>query len=769
MTNGKDTGQQPERQAEQQSGLARARASVSGMHCAACSSRIERVLGNRDGVAEITVSLPGESMSVAWDPGKVSREDLAQAVKELGFSAEFETETEEEHKRRTEAELAATRGRVVFAWVFALPLLVISMGHMVGLPLPAFLSPMLHPLNFALAQLALTLPVVWFGRHFYLRGLPMLVRLAPNMDSLVAVGTGAALIYSAINTVLIAAGNPGLVHELYYEGAAVLIAMISLGKYFELRSRARTADAVRSLMELAPDTALRMKDGVEREVALSEVVPGDELAVRPGARIPVDGVVVSGRSSVDESMLTGEPMPVTKQAGDQVAGGTLNTTGALVMRAVKVGQDTLLARIAEMVRRAQGSKAPIASLADRVSYYFVPAVMAIALAAGLAWLASGAGIAFSLRIFVSVMVIACPCAMGLATPMSIMVAAGRGASLGVLFKGGAALQAAAGVRTVVLDKTGTLTQGRPALARLAVLDLSLDEKSALVLLAAAERPSEHPLASAVVNAAREQGLDLPEAEEFEAVPGRGVRAKVQGRTVLAGNREFLDESGITGLDKADSEAGPMAGHGMTPLYVAVDGSLAMVAGVADQLRPESAGAVADLHGMGLEVVMLTGDNEAAAQAVAEQVGIDRVRARVLPEHKAREVAAIQAEGRTVAMVGDGINDAPALAQADLGLAMGSGMDVAMESGDGVLVRPDLRLAGTALRLGRATLRNIKQNLFWAFAFNTLGIPVAAGLLHVFGGPTLNPMIAGTAMAASSVTVVGNALRLKAFRDDQTKE
>ena len=834
----------------------RARARIGGMHCASCSSRIERVLGGREGVEEISVSLPGESMNVSWNPERLNEDDLAQAIKELGFTAEFEDSEEsdeeagvrtlrlsitgmhcaacsartervakaldgvisaevslpgesgvfvydpgkvtsqairqaiheagfgtavvsraagqmEEQKLRSEAELAATKRRVVLAWVFAAPLLVISMGHMVGLPLPAFLSPMVHPLNFALAQLALALPVVWFGRHFYLRGVPLLVRLAPNMDSLVAVGTGAALVYSVVNTLLIGLGNTALAGELYYESAAVLIAMISLGKYFELRSRVRTADAVRSLMELAPETALRLENGAEREVPLSEVEPGQELVVKPGARIPVDGKVVRGRSSVDESMLTGEPMPVTKEVGDDLAGGTLNTTGALVMVAEKVGDETLLARIVELVRQAQGSKAPIASLADTVSFYFVPTVMGIALLSGLAWLVSGADLAFSLRIFVSVLVIACPCAMGLATPMSIMVAAGRGASLGVLFKGGAALQAAAGIGTVVLDKTGTLTEGRPSLAELAVLDASLDEPRALSLLASAEQSSEHPLAGAVLRAAGERGVDLPGAQEFEAVPGRGVRALVEGRKILAGNREFMIESGIGNLDKADRKAEAMAGQGMTALYVAVDGSLAMVAGISDRLRPESASAVARLHGLGLDVVMLTGDNEAAAKAVADQVGIDRVKARVLPGDKAEAVAAIQEEGRAkgrgVAMVGDGINDAPALARADLGLAMGSGMDVAMESGDGVLVRPDLRLAATAVRLGRATLRNIKENLFWAFAFNILGIPVAAGLLHLFGGPTLSPMIAGTAMAASSVTVVSNALRLKRFQDNMDKE
>lgn len=758
--------------------------SIGGMHCAACSARIERVTRALPGVTHAEVSLPAERGLFDFDPTQITSEAILTAIRDAGFepreeqtgggydaAAEFERQSKE--KRR---ELEAQRHRVIWAWIFSLPLLVVSMGHMVGLTLPAWLAPNTAPLTFALIQAALALPVVWLGRYFYLRGLPVLFKGAPNMDSLVAMGTGAALIYSLANTVGIVLGHTQLAHELYYESSAVLIAMIMLGKYFELRSRQHTSDAVRALMDLSPERAVRLTgeglaDGQE-EIPLDAVHVGDRLLVRPGERVPVDGVVLSGRSSVDESMLTGEPLPVSKGEGDEVSAGTLNQNGALTLRAAKVGRDTMLARIVEMVRRAQGSKAPIADLADRLSFFFVPTVISVALVAGLAWWISGAGFPFALRIFVAVMVIACPCAMGLATPMSIMVAAGRGAQLGVLFKGGAALQAAARLDTVVFDKTGTLTVGRPELTELRPLlsneiqsnsaSTSRDETVLLALAAGVESLSEHPLARAVVQAAAAQEIAVPEARDFEATPGRGVRAVVDGHTVLMGNEEFLAGSGVQGLSVSRPAAAELAAGGGTVLWLAVDGWATALLAIRDRLRKDAPQVVARLRGMGLTPVMLTGDAEASARAVADQAGIDQVRARVLPDHKAEAVAALQAEGHRVAMIGDGINDAPALAQADLGLAMGEGMNVAVESADAVLMRSELGLAPAAVALGRATLRNIRENLFWAFAFNSLGIPVAAGILHIFGGPTLNPMIAGTAMALSSVTVVSNALRLRRF-------
>jgi Cu+-exporting ATPase len=580
------------------------------------------------------------------------------------------------------------------------------------------------------------------------------------MDSLVAVGTGAALVYSFWNTVEIWLGVDAMARamDLYYESAAVLIAMISLGKYFEARSVSKTTGAVRALMALAPDTAVLVDGEAEREIPVEEIEPGDLLRIRPGGRLPVDGEVAEGESHVDESMLTGEPLPVRRAPGDKVFGGTLNTTGSFVMRASLVGEDTMLARIVRLVRDAQGSKAPIASLADTVSFYFVPVVMALALVAGLSWyFLSDEPFTFALRIAISVLVIACPCAMGLATPTSIMVGTGRGAQLGVLIKSGRALQRAGELNTLVFDKTGTLTVGKPELGE--VWTAPGTDRDALVLLTAAvEAQSEHPLGRAVSAAAK--GTP-PKAKDFRAVPGQGVSAEVDGRRVAIGNERLMRS-----LDIDPGEAAPARGRmeekGATVVHVAVDGKLSGLLAISDRVRPESRAAVQRLRDLGMDVVLLTGDSERAARAVAGQLGIDRVVAGVLPDRKAEEIVALQQGGRVVGMVGDGINDAPALAQADLGVAMGGGMDVAMESGDVVLMREDLSGVLTALALSRAVMRNIRQNLFWAFAFNTIGIPVAAGLLHLFGGPTLSPMLAGTAMAMSSVFVVSNALRLRFF-------
>ncbi len=743
--------------------------SVGGMHCAACSSRIERVVGKMDGVREASVNLASERAQIFFDPAVVSRRDIRKAIHGAGFTTEVSDGAGaryQQQRKEAEQRLAVQKRELIPAFAFALPLLVISMGHMWGMPLPGFIDPAHNPLGFALTQLCLTLPVVWAGRGFYLRGIPAFLRRSPSMDSLVAMGTGAAFVYSFWNTVEIVMGMQAHARamDLYYESAAVLIAMISLGKYFEARSRLRTTDAIGALLRLAPETAILLRDGEQQEIAAQEVEPGDMLLIRPGARIPVDGVVVSGRSHVDESMLTGEPVPVSKDEGDALAGGTLNTNGSLTMRAERVGEDTMLARIVRLVQDAQGSKAPIAGLADRISFYFVPAVMSVALLAAIAWGVLGhADFSFCLRIFVAVMVIACPCAMGLATPVSIMVGTGRGAQLGVLVKSGRALQEAGSVDTIVFDKTGTLTHGSPELQEITAFD-PFDEAQALRIAACAESESEHPLASALVRGAADRGLESGAVESLEAVPGRGLRAKVDGRAVLLGNREFMEESGIDGdwLAPSVEAADAYSAQGMTALFMAVDGRMAAVFAIADQLRSEAPAVVRDLQAMGAEVVMLTGDNEVTAQSVAKQAGIVTVVAQVLPDRKAGEVQRLQDDGHIVAMVGDGINDAPALARADLGMAMGSGIDVAVESGDVVLMKGELDAVLTALRLSRATMRNIRQNLFWAFAFNVIGIPIAAGLLHVFGGPTLNPMIAGTAMALSSVTVVSNALRLRFF-------
>jgi P-type Cu+ transporter len=548
--------------------------------------------------------------------------------------------------------------------------------------------------------------------------------------------------------------------DLYYESAAVLIAMISLGKFFEARSVSKTTGAVRALMALAPDTATLVDGEEERKIPVEEIEPGDLLRIRPGERLPVDGDVAEGESHVDESMLTGEPLPVRRGPGDRVFGGTLNTTGAFVMRAALVGEDTMLARIVKLVRDAQGSKAPIASLADTISYYFVPVVMVLAVVSGLAWyFFSDEPFVFALRIAISVLVIACPCAMGLATPTSIMVGTGRGAQLGVLIKSGRALQRAGELGTLVFDKTGTLTVGKPVLSEVWIDPAAgIDKDTLLRLSASIEAQSEHPLARAVVQAV--QG-PLPKAADFLSVPGQGVTATVEGRTVAIGNERLMLAQNLN-LESARAERERMEENGATVVHVAVDGRLAGLLAVSDQLRPESKGAVQRLRELGMEIVLLTGDSERAAQAVAGQLGITRVVAGVLPDRKAEEIARLQAEGRVVGMVGDGINDAPALAKADLGVAMGGGMDVALESGDVVLMREDLSGVLTALSLSRAVMRNIRQNLFWAFAFNTIGLPIAAGFLYIFGGPTMSPMLAGTAMAMSSVFVVTNALRLRFF-------
>ncbi|MGV1099128.1 heavy metal translocating P-type ATPase [Thiovibrio sp. JS02] len=749
----------------------RADFAIKGMHCAACAARIEKVVSELPGVAEISVNLASETGVVVYAPETIGEVEILAAIARLGFTAEmrgghgrsdFSGQQEE-----ALARLAAMRRRLVPSLVLAGLLLIFSMGEMLGMPLPPFLAPHHAPFNFALIQFLMVLPVLWLGRNFYLVGFPSLFRGVPNMDSLIAVGTGAAFVYSTWNLVEIYLGIDAMVRvmDLYFESAGVLIALVSLGKYLEARSKVKTSDAIRQLMELAPETATLLRDGEQVEIPVEQIKPGDILLVRPGERIPVDGLVVKGRSSVDESMLTGESLPVGKAEGDALVGATLNKNGVLHLQAQRVGQDTMLARIVRMVREAQGSKAPIANLADRISLYFVPIVMAIAVVSGLAWYFLGqADFSFALRIFIAVLVIACPCAMGLATPTSIMVGTGRGAQLGVLIKSGEALEIGQRVTAVVFDKTGTLTHGQPALTDIVPMVADFDEHAVLRLLASVESGSEHPLAEAIVKAAEERGLDPQMPEEFEAVSGRGVRALCQGKRILLGNREFMAEEGIAfDAQLVDPVASRLSAAGKTALYAAEDGRLLAVLAIADRIKPEAATIVQRLKGMRLKVVMLTGDNEATARAIAAQAGISDVVAQVLPDHKAETVAALQAEGQVVAMVGDGINDAPALAKADLGIAMGTGIDVAIESGDIVLMQGNLEALLTAIALSRATMRNIKQNLFWAFAYNIIGIPVAAGLLFIFGGPTLNPMLAGGAMAMSSVSVVTNALRLRGFQ------
>ncbi|GFK95923.1 Copper-exporting P-type ATPase A [Fundidesulfovibrio magnetotacticus] len=741
---------------------------IGGMHCASCSSRIEKVVGSMEGVRAVRVNLASGTGELELEPGGPGLDAVIRRIEGLGFTAsEVQDEDEslfEEQQREAALRLEEQRRALGPQLALGALVLVVAMGPMVGLALPAFLSPDASPGAYALTQLALTAPLVWLGRRFYTAGIPALLRGGPTMDSLIALGTGAALAASLWNTgtILFAHGGAHKAHELYYESAAVILALVSLGKYFEARSKARTTEAVKALLSLAPEQATRLRDGGQERVDVRAVRPGDLLLVRPGERVPVDGVVLEGAGEVDESMLTGESEPVAKNPGDPLASGTLNALGALTMRAERVGRDTVLARIVRLVREAQGSKAPLASLADRVSLHFVPAVMALATLSAAAWLLAGEGAGFALRIFVSVMVIACPCAMGLATPTSIMVGTGRGARLGVLVKSGRALEAAAGVDAVVLDKTGTLTLGKPALTDVEPAP-GVARDRLLAVAAAVESSSAHPLGEAVVHAAQARGIVLPLAAAGRAVPGKGAAAQVAGKPCLVGRAGWLAEEGVE-LPPGLLELGEVfSSEGKTPLYAAESGRALGVLAVADALRPEAPEVVRRLKAMGVRVVMLTGDTPRTAHAVAGEAGVDEVFAGVGPEGKAAKVNELKAQGLTVAMVGDGINDAPALAAADVGLAMGSGIGVAIETGDVVLLRADLRGVVTALALARATVRNIRQNLFWAFAYNVLGIPVAAGVLHAFGGPTLSPMIAGAAMAASSVSVVTNALRLRFFK------
>ena len=775
-----------EAEAEEEPGATRTEArvelAIKGMHCASCSSRVQRALSGLDGVSEASVNLASERAQITYDPSRTDTQTLTQTVARAGYEARvLESEAGEAalpdvQDREMQERVADLKRRVYLYLFLAVPLFVLSMGEMLGMPLPAALAPETSPLAFGAVQFLLTAPIIWLGRFFYIQGIPPLFRMAPNMDTLIAVGTGAAFLYSTWNLGEIAVGHLPVQRagDLYFESAAIIIVLITLGRYFENRSKARTTDAVRQLMQLRPETATLIRDGEEVTVPVGEIHPGDLIQVRPGERIPVDGRVVEGTSSIDESMLTGESLPVSKTPEDWAFGGTYNQHGSFRLRAEKVGGETVLARIIRLVQEAQGSKAPIANLADRVSLYFVPAVIAAAFVAGSAWLLlGGAEFSFSLRIFVAVMVIACPCALGLATPTAIMTGTGRGAQLGVLIKSGQALETAKGLQAVVLDKTGTLTEGKPSLRE--TVNLSGEEgveERLLPLIAGVENESEHPLARAVVEGIRSRGYGhFPRPDSFQALPGQGVYAEIGGSEILLGNVELMRAYSVPGLDAEDvtSRMQELADRGRTPLLAAADGHLNLILGVGDELKPEAAEVVSSLHQRGLQVVMLTGDNERTARAVAAQAGIDRVLAEVLPENKAREVSRLQVQGLKVAMVGDGINDAPALAQADLGISMGSGIDVAMESGDIVLMHSDLRQVLTAIDLSRVTVRNIKQNLFWAFIYNSLGIPVAAGVLYLFGGPTLNPMIAAGAMAMSSVSVVSNSLRLRWYNPQQHEE
>ncbi|MCC8024016.1 MAG: heavy metal translocating P-type ATPase [Clostridium sp.] len=763
---------------------------IDGMSCAACSSAVERVTRKLAGVESSDVNLTTNRMVITYDEAQVTPDMICEKVSRAGFTASpiLEKEQgkgeEEEEWRQQEEQLQAVRRRVVTAVCFAVPLLYISMGHMLPftLPLPAFMEMDKAPLNFALAQLILTIPILICGRKFYVVGIRSLLKGNPNMDSLVAIGTGSAFIYSLVMTI----GIPGdhmKAHQLYYESAAVVVTLVMLGKFMESRSKGKTSEAIRKLMELAPDRAILYENGAEREVETALVSVGQHILIKPGSRIPLDGVLVKGSSSVDESMLTGESIPVEKQEGDRVIGGSMNYNGAMEVEVTHVGSDTTLSKIIKMIEDAQGKKAPISKLADKVAGYFVPAVMGIALAAALLWwIFGGKDLAFVLTIFVAVLVIACPCALGLATPTAIMVGTGVGAGHGILIKSGEALEVCHKVDAVILDKTGTITEGKPKVTDVSVICGSVveqvwklekpeaagegtpgdrEEKEHLLWIAAScEQMSEHPLGQAIVEAAREKKMELVMPEAFESITGAGIVTTWKGWKVAVGNRRLLEHLNVPASGETTETAARYANTGKTPMYVVIDGRLAGLVCVADTIKDTSVEAVEKIKSLGVQVYMVTGDNQRTAEYIGKLAHVDKVVAEVLPEDKAEVVNRLQKEGKSVMMVGDGINDAPALVQADVGCAIGNGSDIALESGDVVLMKSDLMDVYRAIKLSKATIRNIKQNLFWAFFYNSLGIPVAAGVLYLLGGPLLSPMLGGFAMSLSSVCVVGNALRLK---------
>ncbi len=751
---------------------------ITGMTCAACAGRIEKVLKRQPGVKEATVNFATERAHVSYHGGQTDVARIAGAVEDAGYGVilpKAQTpgpnapSAEDELQKAHAAEYRDLLGRFVVATVLSVPVLVLAMAH--------------GRINFQgmnAVELLLTTPVVLYsGAQFYKSAWAAFRHRAADMNTLIAVGTGAAFTYSTFATLfpwllartVSADSMPGMTGmapmsiPVYFEAASVIIALVLLGRLLEARAKGQTGDAIRRLMGLQAKTARVLRGGQERDVSIEEVLVGDTVIVRPGEKIAVDGRVTQGASAVDEAMLTGESLPVEKTVGSDVFGATINKTGSFRFEAAKVGKDTALSQIVRMVQEAQGSKAPIARLADVISGIFTPVVLSIAVATFVAWYILGpTETRFTLALvnFVAVLIIACPCALGLATPTAILVGTGKGAENGVLIKGGASLERAHQLTTVVLDKTGTITAGKPALTDV-IAHGATDENALLRLVASAERGSEHPLGEAIVRGAEERGLSLVQASAFNAIAGGGIEATVDGRSLLLGNARLLRERNVTVPTDAEEHAGDLAAEGKTPMYVSLDGAFGGIIAVADVIKPESKSAIAALKKLGIEVVMLTGDNQRTADAVARQVGVDRVLAEVLPSDKAQEIQRLQAEGKVVGMVGDGINDAPALAQADVGIAIGTGTDIAIEASDITLLRGDLRGVVTAIALSKATIRTVKQNLFWAFVYNAVGIPVAAGLLYPLTGWLLSPVLASVAMSLSSVSVVTNSLRLRGFQ------
>lgn len=741
---------------------------VTGMTCSACSSRVEKCVEKLDGVNTVSVNLLTNSMQVDFDENKLTEEKIADSVIQAGYGMEISTgksEKKEEREDIVEKNIESMKKRTIWSFIFLIPLMYVAMGHMAGLPQPSFLSGDVNAVSFALTQLLLCVPVLYINRAYFERGFRSLIHGAPNMDTLISVGSGASLIYGIFAIYRMGYGlgtqNMELVHrylhDLYFESAVMILALINIGKYLEARSKGKTSEAIQKLIDLAPKTALVERNGQVLEIAAEDVLQGDILQVKPGSSIPADGVVVEGMTSVDEAAITGESMPVEKKTGDTVTAATLNKTGFIRMRAARVGKDTTFSQIIRLVEEASSSKAPIARMADKIAGIFVPTVMGIALLTGIVWLVMGAEFEFALSCAIAVLVISCPCALGLATPVAIMVGTGKGAENGILIKSGEALEITHNVQSVVLDKTGTITEGKPVVTD--IISFGMSENEILKIGAALEKKSEHPLAEAVLLKAK--GMELPNAENFAAIPGKGITAEIQGSVYYAGNQKLIKEQGIS-CEKALSSIEKLSEEGKTPLILADEKQILGVIGVADVVKPTSAKAIQELKKLGIQVIMLTGDNARTAKAIQKQLDIDTVIAEVLPQDKEREISRLQEEGRAVAMVGDGLNDAPALARADVGIAIGAGTDVAIESADIVLMKNDLQDVATAIELSKAVIRNIKENLFWAFFYNVCGIPLAAGVLYPVFGLKLSPMFGAAAMSLSSLFVVSNALRLRFF-------
>lgn len=735
---------------------------VEGMTCASCAAAIEKGLNRMDGVENVNVNFAAETVTFNYDSEKVGTREIKAKVEKLGYKlVDSETNVNDKHENTKNTELSSMKRKLIWSAIFTIPVFIIAMGSMMGMKLPSWMDPNTSPMNYALILLVLTTVVFICGRQFFIVGFRSLFIGSPNMDTLIAIGASAAYLYGIFAIYKIAIGQVHYVHELYFESAVTIITLVMLGKYLEAITKGKTSDAIKKLMGLAPKTATIMVNGEEKVVSIDDVRVGDLIVVKPGEKLPVDGEVIEGYTSVDESMLTGESIPVEKKVGNKVYGASINKNGRIIYKATKVGKDTVISQIVKLVKDAQGSKAPIARTADVIAGYFVPVVIVLAILSALAWhFLGGEGLEFSLTIFISVLVIACPCALGLATPTAIMVGTGKGAENGVLIKSGEALEGAASINSIIFDKTGTLTEGKPVVTDVLSNNYSKDE--ILALVASAEKASEHPLGEAIVKSAEEKGLKLFEVKDFLAIPGKGIEVKVEDKDILLGNKALLEDNKIA-FGNLVEKAQSLAEQGKTPMFIVIDGILEGIVAVADTVKPTSKKAIKELHKMGIEVVMVTGDNEKTANAIAKNIGIDRVVADVLPQQKAEKVKELQNEGKKVLMVGDGINDAPALASADIGMAIGSGTDIAMESADIVLMRSDILDVVGAIQLSKKTMTNIKQNLFWALIYNGIGIPIAMGGLHLFGGPLLNPMLAALAMSFSSVSVLLNALRLKTFK------